>query len=539
MRRPVLLLVVISSATFLLGVGRPAITDSDEGFYAEAAREMVEERDWLTPHFNYEDRWEKPVLYYWLTAAAFVATGAGESAARWWSALSGVGLVLLTWAAARRLTGDDDAAWLAGAMTATCFGCFAMARLALPDLPLAFLITLAIWSALTDRWTTAGVAAGLGLLMKGPLALVVPGIVLAPIWWRERDTITVRARDIATAVLICAVIALPWYAAMTVEHGVAYLQSFLVGDNLERFATDRFNAPRPPWFYLPILVGGMLPWSIYLITLPWSSAFNVLRRRRQLTDVEWRLLLWALVPLFFFTLSIGKQPRYILPVLPPVAILLARSIANRIARTTPGAPSGLAVATWATAALYGVLAILLYRAGPVFAGAYPALTTTGVVLLATSAVALAWVSASRRWHSLPAVATVCATALLLSTQFGALSGKRPEPVEQIAALVAEHRDAAQPVGTYQVFVRNLVFYTRLKRHDLYSEELARDFLQSPEPVLLAVRATDLRRLEMVSGVATRTLGAVPYLNAANVRLRTLISPDPVQDIDTVLLVTNR
>jgi 4-amino-4-deoxy-L-arabinose transferase-like glycosyltransferase len=327
-RRSVLLLVVISSVTFLLGIGRPAISDSDEGFYAEAAREMVTEGDWLTPRFNYEDRWQKPVLYYWLTAATFVATGPGESAARWWSALSGVGLVLLTWATARRFTADDDAAWLAGAITATCYGYFAMARLALPDLPLTFLVTLVIWSALESRWIVVGITAGLGLLMKGPVALVVPAIVLAPIWWRERTTTIICARDIATATLICAVIALPWYGAMAAEHGAAYLQSFFIGDNLERFATDRFNAPRSILFYVPILIGGMLPWSMYLLTLPWPSTVSVLRRRRQLTDTEWRLLLWALVPLLFFTLSIGKQPRYILPVLPPLAILLARSIAT-------------------------------------------------------------------------------------------------------------------------------------------------------------------------------------------------------------------
>ncbi len=538
-RRSVLLLVVISSVTFLLGGGRPAITDSDEGFYAEAAREMVTEGDWLTPRFNYEDRWQKPVLYYWLTAATFLGTGPGESAARWWSALSGVGLVLLTWVAARRLTAHDDAAWLAGAITATCYGYFAMARLALPDLPLTFLMTLVIWSALERRWTVVGVCAGLGLLMKGPVAVVVPGLVLAPIWWRERSTLAIRTSDILTAAAIATLIALPWYGAMTAEHGIAYLESFFIGDNLERFATDRFNAPRAIWFYVPIVIGGMLPWSMYLITLPWGSAVSVLRRQRRLTDVEWRLLLWALMPLLFFTLSIGKQPRYILPVLPPLAILLARSIATRIAGTSASAQSGLAAATWATAALYSVLAMLLYRATPILIGTYPLLTATGIGLFVASAGALAWVSASRRWHRLPAVATTCATVLLLSMQFGALSGRRPEPVEQIANLVHEHRDADQPVGSYQVFVRNLAFYTRLKRHDLYNEALARDFLQSGDPVLLVVRAGDLPRLEAISGVATRTLGEVPYLNTANVRLRTLIAPVPARDLETVLLVTNR
>jgi len=538
-RRSVLLLALISAFTFFLGVGRPAISDSDEGFYAEAAREMVADGDWLTPHFNYEERWQKPVLYYWLTAATFAATGPSEWAARWWSALAGLGLVLLTWAAARRLDASDDAAWLAGAITATCYGYFAMARLALPDLPLTFFITLVIWSALERRWTVAGLGAGLGLLIKGPVALVVAGIVLAPIWWRERKTPTVRARDLATVAGVCALIALPWYGAMTLRHGVEYLQSFLVGDNLERFATDRFNAPRAIWFYVPILIGGMLPWSLYLVTLPWPSAISVVLGRRRLTDGEWRLLLWAFVPLLFFTLSIGKQPRYILPALPPLAILLARSITARIAGGGAGGRSRLAVATWGTAALYAVLAILLYRARPILIASYPLLTAIGIALFAASAVALAWITASRRWHRLPVTATICAAGLLLSMQFGALAGRRPEPVEQMADLVRTSRASGEPVGTYRVFVRNLVFYIRFKQVDLVDEGLALDFLQSPDRVLLVVRAADLPRLEAISGVTVRTLGQVQYLNTANVRLRTLIAPIPEQDLETVLLVTNR
>ena len=105
-RRPVLTLLFLSSLTFFLGLGRQAITDSDEGFYAEAAREMVESGDWLTPHFNYSERWQKPALYYWLTAATYVVFGPTELAARLWSSLSGIGLVLLTWAIARRIVPD-------------------------------------------------------------------------------------------------------------------------------------------------------------------------------------------------------------------------------------------------------------------------------------------------------------------------------------------------------------------------------------------------------------------------------------------------
>src|SRR5689334_24655372 len=101
-RRPVLTLLLFSFLTFGIGLGRQAITEADEAYYAEASREMVVSGDWLTPHFNYEDRWQKPVLYYWLTALAYSVTGASEGTARLWSALSGAGLVLLVWGTSRR-----------------------------------------------------------------------------------------------------------------------------------------------------------------------------------------------------------------------------------------------------------------------------------------------------------------------------------------------------------------------------------------------------------------------------------------------------
>ena len=539
MRRQILTLALLAFLTFFLGLGRQAITDSDEGFYAEAAREMVESGDWLTPYFNYEQRWQKPILYYWVTAATYAAAGATEWAARFWSALSGLGLVLLTWHAARRIAGRDETAWLAGAIAATCYGYFAMARLALPDLPLAFCITLGIWAALERRWGLAGAATALGFLLKGPVAIAVPAIVLLPIWWRERRSVSIRFRDVAIAAVVFGLIGLPWYGAMTLEHGAAYLQSFFLGDNLERFATDRFNEPRAIWFYLPVVIGGMLPWSLYLLILPWRSIAAVLRRDRHLTDEDWRLLLWAFVPLIFFTVSIGKQPRYILPVLPPLAILLAGAIVTRASGPHGRAERGLAAATWLTGALYLGLAALLYRASPLFIAAHAGLTPFAIGALVAGGAALIWLAASRRLRYLPVAMTSCAAALLLVVQFGALAGIRPEPVETVAALVRSERTAGEPVGVYQVFVRNLVFYTGFKQVELFDEARALDFLKSRERVFLIVRADDLPRLETISGVATRRLGQVLYLNTASIRLTTLISPSPQQDLETIVLVTNR
>jgi 4-amino-4-deoxy-L-arabinose transferase-like glycosyltransferase len=537
--RPVATLVLLSLLTFFLGLGRPAIGDTDEGFYAEASREMVQSGDWLTPHYNFTDRWQKPILYYWLTAATYLITGPTEWSARAWSALSGLGLVLLTFFASRRMTSREDTAFLAGAIVATCYGYFFMARQALPDLPLAFFITLTIWSVLEHRWRLAAVAAALGFLMKGPVALVLPAIVLVPIWWHERTW--PRASDLAWSACIFLVIGMPWYVAMALQHGSPYLQSFFVGDNLERFATTRFNGPRFVLYYVPIVVGGLMPWAMYLLVLPWRRARAVISRREPLMPHEWRLAAWTLAPLLFYTVSVGKQPRYILPVLPPLAMLLAQSIASRV-RTPAGATTdrsrGLAMATWLTAALLLAIAGLLTRARPLFISAYPALTIIGLVAIVVSALALGAIAFTRAWTRLPAALTTMAAVALLTAQFGAFAGRRPEAVEQMNALIQAHR-TSEEVGEYQVFVRNLVFYARHPQIDLPTDEAAVSFMQAPRRALLVVRAEDAQRIEQAAGMTFRRLGEVRYVDTANIKLRTVLWPDADRDVDRVLLLANQ
>ncbi|MCU0256358.1 MAG: glycosyltransferase family 39 protein [Vicinamibacterales bacterium] len=349
MSRHALILLAVAGLTFFLGLGRSAIGDSDEAFYAEAAREMVESGNWLTPYYNYELRFQKPILYYWLAAAAYRGWGLGEAAARIPSALSGVGLVLLTWLAARRWFGPG-VGLIAGLIVATNFGYYAIGRMALPDLPLAFFISLATWAGIesisagregqprTRAWLMlAAVASGLAVLMKGPVGVALPLLVACVLLVLPRRPGTPWMpwswRDLAWASAVLAAVAAPWYLAMAREHGIGYLHHFFVGENLDRFATDRYNDPRPLWFYVPIVLGGLLPWSPFMA--PWvRTGWRVLRRARPLAREEWWLLAWAAVPLLFYSLSIGKQPRYVLPILPPLAVLLARSIHWRIA--SPG-----------------------------------------------------------------------------------------------------------------------------------------------------------------------------------------------------------
>ena len=553
MNRPVLSLLLLSLFTFFLGLGRPAITDSDEGYYAEASREMVESGDWLTPRFNYTNRFEKPPLYYWLTAATYLVTGTDEGAARFWSAMSGVGLVLLAWGIAGGRA-RPKVAWLSGAIVATSFGCFTMARWALPDLPLTFFITLGIWAAVrasdgndataetrSTWWSVAGLSAGLGFLTKGPVALAVPGVVLSAVWWKARRSVRLDPRGIALAVLLFAVIGLPWYVLMWREYGTDYLKGFFLGDNVERFATSRFNEARPVWYYLAVLLGGMLPWSVYLSTFACGWTLDRVRQPPRLSESQWRLLIWAAMPLLFYTASIGKQPRYILPVLIPVAILLAEAFATRLAaagadigRREPG----LTGASWGTAVLLLIVSSLFVRMRPLFIITYPWLTSTAIALTAGAAIAFAWLAASRAWRHLPVIGVLAAAAVLLALQFGALSGRRPEAVEQMAALVRAHRTAHEPVCIYNVFTRNLTFYNGIKVVQAFDIDQAAGFARSPERVLFVARADHIKAIESALGAPLTTLGRVQYVNTANIRIRTLLQPDPNSEIVDILLAAN-
>ena len=132
-----------------------------------------------------------------------------------------------------------------------------------------------------------------------------------------------------------------------------------------------------------------------------------------------------------------------------------------------------------------------------------------------------------------------AAALLLTLQFGAFAGKRPEAVEEMAAIIRVNRHGGEPVAEYEAFVRNLVFYTRFHTVQVFDDTGALAFLKASERVFLVIHRADLERLKTMSDIPLNTIGAVTYLNTASVRLRTLLAPLPAEDLETVVLVSNR
>ena len=328
-----LILIAILGLSYLFffhRLGGIGLIGPDEPRYASVARHMYFSGDYITPQLLGHPWFEKPPLMYWGAAFASVVFGVGEFAARFPSALGAFLTVLAVYACCRRLY-SRGVGFLAALMLASSIGFFAFARAASMDMPLTVCLTLALCcfllgyheSGATRRWWFYGfyAALGLGTLAKGPIAIVLPvlslGLFLAVrrqwMEWKEWHP------EGAAAGLV---VALPWYVAVTWINGFEFIDVFIINQNLERFVSTIHGHDRPIYYYLPVFLLLTFPWTFLLIP--------ALRRRFGLA--EQILVLWALVPLVLFSMAGSKLPGYILPVVPPFAMLCARELAGPASR---------------------------------------------------------------------------------------------------------------------------------------------------------------------------------------------------------------
>jgi len=555
------LLLVLCVPAFFIFLGSSPITDSDEAYYAEAAREMTESGDWITPRFNDEVRFEKPILFYWMIAATYTVAGVGEWGARFWAAMSGIGLVLLAYACGRRWTGEE-AGFLGGVITATSFGAASMARQSLPDLPLAFFITLGVWAAFAAldrgerpagawsprRWLllSAG-ACALAVLTKGPVGLALPVLIVVAAVVAEyfvrpgvAPPFRIRGLDLALAAGIFVLLAVPWYAAVTWVHGSGYLHRFFVAENLDRFATARYNDPRPIWFYIPILIGGLLPWSLFSVF--WlRRPIEGFRESLRSSPEFLRLTIWAVAPLGIFSISVGKQPRYILPCLVPLAVLLGSTISRRVRATSTGTRDGLLSAAGLLAGVVLLVAgVLLYRGAPLVTAAGGSGTGAWSVLVGISALAVMIVAVQRSPRFLPATLAIASALTVLAIHAAVLAMPGVAPAADAAAALTRARGTSDVrICACGPFLRNLPFYVRSRTVQAGTQEEVNAVLSSGVPTLAAIDARKLAEAETTLNRRFERLAEFRYLNTALLRIDDFLYPDPERALQRVVVIRAR
>jgi 4-amino-4-deoxy-L-arabinose transferase-like glycosyltransferase len=330
--------VLVGCAWFLTLDARHLLP-SDEGRYAEIAREMLAGGDWVTTRYNGLKYFEKPPLQLWMTALAFDAFGIGEWQARLWTALSGAaGLLASGWAARRwygprvgLLTGLvllSTPAWNIG-------GHFASLDMGLSGALACVLAGLLIAQhpdATTrerQRWMlVAWAAMALGVLTKGPVAVVLPGATLIVYSAATRDAAIWRRLHFGIGLVVLFAIAEPWFVLVS-QRNPEFMRFFFIHEHLQRYLTPIHHREGAWWYFVPQLAIGFLPW----LGLSWAMLKAVREEPGGAAFRPARFLgIWAATIFVFFSVSDSKLPGYILPLYPALAILAGRALDRLTAR---------------------------------------------------------------------------------------------------------------------------------------------------------------------------------------------------------------
>jgi len=342
------LLCLICAIIVTSNLGAAALFEPDEGRNAEKAREILLLNDWITPHQNFLPILDKPMPFYWLVASSFKLFGLSEWAGRVPSALAALGCIYLLYRFARRHWGLWEALWSC-LVLATSFEFFVFARLVIFDMSLTFFISWALFSFYEAVHTQIPesrrlhallmyVAMALGTLIKGPIAVIIPGMVIFFYFLCARKWILLKRMEIITGAIIYFAIVTPWYLTVEIRNP-GYLRYFLWEEHFIRYFTPHFGRTKDWYYFLMVLGAGFSPWTVLLpftVRDLWRRAWN---------NENLVLMLWAVLPLVFFSASSVKLPQYLLSVYPALALLTGRAVAAKL-RAPESKQSWILYAVW-------------------------------------------------------------------------------------------------------------------------------------------------------------------------------------------------
>ena len=469
--------LVFAAVLFIVGIGRGSLWDQDEAKYTQVAREILLTRDPITLHVNGRPWFVHPPLYMWLQALTGGAFGFSEVSARIWSAVFGVVGIYATILVGEMLFGRGPAL-LAGVVLATTFEYFVLSRLAIFDVVLTAFMLLAFYAFLRAIRTGerrfrywAALWAGLGILTKGPIALLLPALVTAAYLAIRRFPLGGIRTWIGPGALAAAV-GLSWYLIEWARHGWEFVRIVIGYYTVVRFVGVVEGQTGPWWYYAPVFGIGAFPWTAFVLAaLPYH-----VRRRRE--DGSLLVLLWIGVTVVFYSLAGTKLPNYVLPAFPFTALAVAVLWHEAFAGRRPAQRAlGIAFA--------GTTVALIVFAGEIAAFArikYPddlvAVQRHLIVVAASLALSLAAAAATfvvrrpRVSFAVMAATTVVLAVAVVGRTLPLIDARRP--IRPIAEAI---RQAVPPGGTFVGY--------RISDHQtlLYYSERRAQWVDDPVEVL--------------------------------------------------------
>jgi 4-amino-4-deoxy-L-arabinose transferase-like glycosyltransferase len=566
-RRHLILGVLLAAALcpYFVDLDGSAIWDANEAFYVETPREMIERGDYISPTFNYEPRQNKPVLSYWVVAGFYHVLGISPGVQRIPIALGAIVMIatafFLAWAGSSardpfaqgsRVASDGSGSARSIRLEAALWSALGLAitprllmfsRRIIIDIYISMFMGLTLlFFALAERFPERRqiflllmyVAVALGVLTKGPIAILLPGLVFALHLGTRRELGRIRTMMLPAGALIVAAIVVPWYAALYVRQGWEPIRSFILGENVARYTEGvGVDSERGPFFYLPVLFSDSFPWSLFLFGA--AAAWLVERRATQAAGPSDRVRLlmwwWIAAIVLFFTVSAAKQDLYIFPIVPAIAAIAGIFIAEGIRERR-------AAVRW-TAAVIGFL-VAVAGAGVLYLVGSPRgiYVLDGARLMGLTAVvggiAIAALALARR--SCAALLVIALTFIVLDWVFvlRLLPGfERYKPVPGFARTLEARLEKDDLLVTYDEALPSLVYYLRRHVDPIFVDEELFQRFRTGRTVYAVLSTENYRDVAGRIGVPTCEIERRPTFD---VKLKNMIGKQPPPEL---VLITNK
>ncbi len=399
---------------FFFGLGDFGLVGADEPRYAQVAREMLARKDWITPVLYGAPWFEKPILYYWEAIIAFKLFGVSDWAARLPGAISATVMVGAVYLFFRRFRSglQLDAALI----TASSVAIIGFARGASTDMPLtaAFVTAMLGWLGWHKSGSRTCLASfyiflALATLAKGPVAILLSGLIIIVFAFFARKPRIVFATLWGPGLVLFLGLTLPWYIAVQLRNP-DFVRIFIFQNNFARFGTNLYHHAQPFWYFLPVVLLGLLPWTLSVLAAFIDAVRGVRIEQTSLGEEETDLffMIWTAVPILFFSMSFSKLPGYVLPTIPGATMLLASYLGKR-ANISGQSPLGWTVLHSASAASVLAPALLVQY----LVLNHPVPPAARLIALATSAVAFVAIFLTLRFRGFRSLRFVTLVPIIL------------------------------------------------------------------------------------------------------------------------------
>jgi 4-amino-4-deoxy-L-arabinose transferase-like glycosyltransferase len=480
--------VVLFMAMFRLGA--VTVFDVDEAVFSEATKEMVLSGDWITPTYNGEVRYDKPIFFYWLMAVSYKVFGINEFGARFPSAIAAFLTVFALFYFVKQVAGESQA--MLSVITISLSAYFLVySRSAVTDMVLSLFITLSLFSFYLatheDRRFIYGLYlfSALAFLTKGLIGIVFPfGIAIIYLVVTDGLRGPLKVFDLKAALLFLLV-SIPWYAAQFAINGDEFFQQFFVKHHFKRY-TDVISGHKGPfYYYLITLAIGASPWVVFLPA-------GIRRAIREKGNLLVFSAIWFGAVFVFFSFSTTKLPNYILSALPPAAILIAAGMADMNRLWQRSAWLVIAAGALLAGAAMFFLPPLLIKNGITETGWT---TWVAIILFIMSAIAFYSVYTSRAMYAILACSMFMLLTALLFSALPLANQKLQGALHGFSLYAKDTARVDEMIICYGINNPSIVFYSDHKVANVRGKEALAAYVREKKDRLAIAKERDEETLK--------------------------------------------